>query len=831
MPFRLKLVFIICFIVFNSLRLSSQNFSITGFVTDQETGEVLIGAYVFCPQTGTGSVTNNYGYYALSIPYGTKNIMYMTEGYLAKIDTTAINRHKQVNVTLRQMEEYELQTDPFSNVEVEEDKPDTGDINDNDTNEAPVRIIIKNREDINTLIRYALERNFKIIDRIENGFVEVPGFQISRMPSLAGEIDVVRAIKHLPGVMPGTELTNGMYVRGGGQDQNLVLLDGVPVYNMNHAFGFYSIFNSEAINSINLTKSGYSARNGGRLSAITDVVMKDGNSKGIHGIFLNSLLAMSLDINGPLSADGRTTFAITARRSLWDLLFMRAIGSDSNKFTYTFYDLNVKVCHRINQKNKLFFNVYSGRDRMHIYSAFSTLQNGGILSGHDDMEIKWGNLLGSFKWNKVISDRLFSNVTLSYSQYKSTIGLSYGSSFDSANSINSSTIDYKYINFIRDFNAKIDYDYMANKNNTVRYGAAFSLKGFMPGTTATKFSRNGVVSNDTFFGVSSAIVTKELALYLEDEIRLSNNTKLSVGGRLVSYFYKNKTYILPEPRISFNTKVNNEYAFKGSYTLMNQTMHLLADNINSNIFALNFDRWVPATDLSRPQRAQQFTLGVSKPFKNNLELSVEGYYKWFTHLLEIKEGADINGGILTSNEWESKVLYGKGWSYGLEAFLHKRRGDFTGWVSYSLAWAKRNTPGVNRDENYYFQFDRRHYINIVAQQKIDDQYSLSFNVVFSTGNVQSVPIGKYLDINGNVVYDYTEKNNYRLANTFRIDIGINKIRYQSWTAESGYRFSVYNVLARNNPAYVYIDNSNSKPQAYQRGFLGFIPGVTYFVKF
>jgi hypothetical protein len=825
---RLKFVFTICILLFFTTRLFSQSFSVSGFITSKETGEVIIGAYVFCPQTGSGSITNNYGYYALSIPYGTKNLMYMKDGYFAKIDTTAINKNKRINVALREMDEDDEQIDPFQNPteEVQDE-----DIDENDTVERPVRITIKNNKDVNELIRYVLARNFKIVDRIENGFIEIPGFQISRMPSLAGEIDVVRAIKHLPGVQPGTELTNGLYVRGGGQDQNLVLLDGVPLYNMNHAFGFFSVFNSEAINSINLTKSGYSARNGGRLSAITDVVMKEGNSDGIHGIFLNSLIALTLELNGPLSRDGRTTFAVSGRRSHWDLLFMRPLNTDSNKFTYTFYDLNAKVCHRLNDKNKLFFSIYTGRDRMHTFNSTSEVQTTNTIRNEDDFEIKWGNFLGSFKWNKVINNRLFSNLTLSYSQYKSSIGLSFLSAFDSALTSSTSSVKIQYINFIRDFNSRIDYDYILNKSNTLKFGAALSMKGFMPGSTTTKYNNNGVISNDTVFGPSKAIQTQELAVYAEDEIKVSNNTKVSIGGRLVSYFYKTKSYLMPEPRISFNTRVNNEYALKGSYTLMNQSLHLLADNINSNILALSFDRWVPATDLARPQRAQQVTLGMSKPYQDNLELSIEGYYKWFSNLLEVKEGADINGSLFTSSEWESKVLSGKGTNYGLEAFLHKRRGQTTGWISYTLSWAKRNTPGVNRDETYYFQFDRRHYINIVAQTRLGERHTFSVNVVFSTGNVQSVPIGKYLDINGNVVYDYTAKNNYRLPNTFRIDMGINRIRRGYSGAETGYRFSIYNVLARNNPAYVYIDNSVNPPQAYQRGFLGFIPGITYYTKF
>lgn len=837
---KLRIFLLVICLTALALESKAQYFTISGFVSDKNSNEMLIGAYVFCPQTGTGCVTNNYGYYAITVPYGTKNILYLNEGYFALIDTTVINANKHVDISLRMMDEYSVQTNPFENIKIESDETeevDTAERSEDDTTYVPKRATIKNSKQIDDLIRHVLATNFKIIDRIESGYLEVPGFQISKMPSLGGEIDVGRSIKHLPGIMPGTELTNGMYVRGGGQDQNLVLIDGMPIYNMNHAFGFYSIFNSEGINSINITKSGYSARNGGRLSAITDVVMKEGNSGAVHGIFLNSLVGLTLNLDGPLSADGRTTFSIAARRSDWDLLFLRAISTKDNKFIYTFYDLNVKVCHRIDKKNKLFFSVYSNRDRLYIFNRFKdtisdTASNVSYLTTNSSgMDIRWGNFATSVKWNKVVNPKLFSNLSLSYSQYKSEISLLFTKSIDSANSKDNSEINFKYYNYIRDITGRADYDYMLDRKNTLHFGAFLSLKYFAPGATATKYNHNGSISNDTSFGASKAIPTQEIAAYLENEYHINNDTKLTYGGRVVTYFQKSDKFLFFEPRISLNKKINNRYALKASYTVMNQNLHLLGDNINSNILALNFDRWIPASKVSLPQRAQQITLGISQPFKNNVELSVEGYYKWFNRVLEVKEGADINGGILTGNDWEDKVLTGKGQNYGLEAFLQKRRGDLTGWIGYSLAWAIRNTPGVNRDQNYYFQFDRRHYLNIVAQAKIDDTYTGSINIVFSTGNVQSVPIGKYLDNNGNIVYDYTEKNNYRLPNTFRIDVGLTKIRDRSWGSESGWRFSIYNVLARNNPAYIYIDNSGKNPQAYQRGFLGFIPGLTYFTKF
>lgn len=803
----------------------SQYFTISGFLSNESTNEMLIGAYVFCPQTGTGCVTNNYGYYAITLPYGTKNIMYINEGYFSIIDSLVIRKNDRIDVGMKPMGEFSVQTDPFQNPKEEiEDSDDTSE-------EAEERVFIRNSRETNELIKRVLSTNFKIIDRMETGYFEVPGDQVSKMPSLGGEIDVGRAIKHLPGIMPGTEMTNGMYVRGGGQDQNLVLIDGVPIYNMNHLFGFYSIFNSEGINSINITKSGFSARQGGRLSAITDVTMKEGNAQRVSGIFLNSLVGLTLDLDGPLSRDGRTTFSIAARRSDWDLLFFRPFSSKDNKFFFTFYDLNTKVCHRINDKNKLFFSIYSNRDRLYTFIKDTSSAINTITTDEDAIDIRWGNFATSVKWNQVINPRLFSNLTLSYSQYKSTILLDYAQTIDSSDVTDYSQIKYKYYNYIKDLTAKMDYDYILDRRNNLRFGVFGSFKYFAPGATATSHNRNGIISNDTSYGASKAIPTQEIALYAEDEFRLDNDTKITFGGRLVTYFQKEDNYVYFEPRISFNRKIKNKFSIKGSYTVMNQNLHLLGDNVNSGTLALLFDRWIPASEIARPQRSQQFTLGISQPFKNDYEMSLEAYYKKFDRVLEVKEGVDINGGILSDNDWANKVLTGKGWNYGLETFLHKRRGNLTGWVGYTLSWAIRNTPGVNRGENYYFQFDRRHYVNLVAQAKIDDNYTASINIVFSTGNVQSVPIGKYIDINGNVVYDYTEKNNYRLANTFRIDFGLTKIRDKSWGYESGYRFSIYNMLARNNPAYIYIDNTNNKPQAYQRSFLGFIPGITYYTKF
>ena len=405
---------IISLLLLNGLlsnHLFSQNFTISGFVTNQQTGDIIVGAYVFCPQIGVGAITNNYGYYALNIPYGTKNIMYVHEDYQGIIDTLIINRNQTINKSLILLDEETTQIDPFDNPNTDIEEID----DENDTFKVK-RIFIKNSQNINDLIQKVLETNFKTIDRTENGFINISGQQINSMPSLGGEIDVTRSVKFLPGVMPGTELNNGMYIRGGSQDQNLVLMDGVPVYNMNHLYGFYSIFNSETVNSINVTKSGFSAKNGGRLSGITDVVTKEGNTDRVRGIYLNSLVALTLDVYGPLSKDGRTTFAISGKRSHWDL-FTRSVSGDSNKLWFTFYDFNTKVSHRFNDRSKLIVSFYSGRDRLYTLNQSTEDNNGTRVYNRFDIDLRWGNFIGSVKWNRTHNQKLFSSLSFKSSAY------------------------------------------------------------------------------------------------------------------------------------------------------------------------------------------------------------------------------------------------------------------------------------------------------------------------------------------------------------------------------------------------------------------------------
>jgi len=807
----IKLFVILCVLSFNNL--IGQSFSVSGFLTNQSNGEALVGAYVFCPQTEMGVLTNNYGHFVINLPFGSKNLLFIQENYFILIDTILINKNQFYDKELTLKRKNDREYDPFESPAIYDD-------------EINFKKNFKNSEKTNNIIRNAYLRNIKIIDCTENGAINLPNSQVSNMPSILGEVDVVRSLKMLPGIAPGTELIGGLNIRGGSQDQNLMLMDGVPVYNSNHFLGIYSIFNTEAVNNIKVSKSGFSAREGGRLSGITDVVMKEGNSKKINGTFLQSLLAITVDINGPLSKNGKTTFMFSGRRSYWDL-FLIPFNTDSNSANFNFHDINFKVAHQLKNNAKLVFSVYNGRDKLNARSINSIDSITTTSTNASNLDIRWGNTLASVKYVKPLNERTFYTVSMNYSLFKGSFLLenSLEQTFASASpSFRSFKLDYR--NQIQDFIPKVDFDYLLNKKNTLKFGAVFSHKRFnyrsLFSRTTLSQSFNGTNTN----GIVENSFSNEVAVYIEDDININSSLKSSIGVRLVNYNYQGSNFLLPEPRLSISKRLQNNVALKGSYTLMNQTIHLLANNRISSYS----DRWVPANNVFKPQQVHQFSASLVKPLFNDIDFSGDAYYKLYNRVQEAKEGSQ-GGNIFFNEDWQSSVVLGKGKSYGFELFLHKRRGDFNGWIGYSYAKSERTATEINNGKTYYFQFDRRHYFNLAVNHIIDHRHAVSFTTVIASGNVQSIPTGKYLDINGNLVYEYEQKNNYRLPMTFRMDFGLTRIRRRSVFYESGYRFSIYNLTAFHNTAYIDIDDSTVPAKAEKVNYLKFVPGITFYTKF
>lgn len=769
---------LLCFFALLAGALQAQNYTVSGYLTDSATGEALIGASVYDAQSEQGTVTNHYGFYSITIPSGNKVLRFSYVGYATRNRSFFLGADLSLNVQL------------------------------------PAALNLKT-------VVVKSEKN----DQLLTGKIDLPIDNVKKLPAILGEVDLIKAIQLLPGVKSGNEGGSGMYVRGGSPDQNLILLDGVPVYNVSHLFGFFSVFNSEAINNVQLYKGGFPARFGGRLSSVLDITMKEGNNKKLSGNFFISPIAGSASLNGPLGKSGKTTFAISGRRTFLDLLLTPLMDESTGVFSYFFYDFNAKISHKISDKDRVFFSIYTGKDKL--FTRFKdTFTNGNTRTSETfSTSLDWGNVTTMVRWNRLVNKKLFSNYTLSYTRYR--LNIKNELSYEQRTDTSITKFDYllHYRSGIRDIALKADYEYAHSTKHFIRFGGISTLHGFSPGAMNLELSQTGGQNLDTLFGPAKKILSLETAFYIEDEVRLSKSSKANAGLRLVHYLVNNKNFVFAEPRITVNKRFKDDWVAKISYARMNQFLHLLT---NSGT-ALPTDLWVPATDIIRPQTSHQIAVGLTKPVAQSLDLVVEGYYKWMNNLIDYQEGADFS---LVNTDWESKVSAGKGWAYGAEVLLQKKEGKLTGWFGYTLSWAERQIDGINNDKKYFFKYDRRHDFALVAIYELDKQRTVSMNFVFATGSALTMPAGKYRDLYGNTIFEYGEKNGYRMRNYHRLDLSYNKTKTKRKDgAMHYYTISIYNVYSRMNPFYVYIDNTATKPVVKQVSLFGFLPSIAYGIKF
>ncbi len=544
--------------------------------------------------------------------------------------------------------------------------------------------------------------------------IKIPIKQITKIPALLGEVDVLKAVQLLPGVQSGTEGASGLYVRGGGPDQNLVLLDGTPVYNVSHLFGFFSIFNADAIKNVELIKGGFPARYGGRLSSVLEINMKEGNLKEYKGEATIGLIASKFTFEGPIKKD-RSSFIVSARRTYIDILmqpFIRSQSGEQDVSTgYYFYDLNGKINYKLNEKNWWYLSIYNGDDKFYYKNKpYSYLYDGVRYEEESKANIGWGNITGALRWNHQFNDKLFSNVTTTYSRYKFLIS-DYEAQSETTDSTHTQTINsLAYFSGIYDWNGKIDFDYIPSPNHYFRFGANGIYHTFQPG--ATNFTYSSQTTNiDSTIG-NKNIYASEFAIYAEDDWKISNHIKANIGLHLSGFLVNEKFYYSAEPRFSARYLFKNDWSIKTSFATMQQYIHLLT---NSNI-GLPTDLWVPAIDSVLPQKSQQVAFGVAKTLGKKYLFSVEGYYKWMENLITYKEGANF---INTSDNWENKIETGKGWSYGAELFLQKKTGKLTGWIGYTISWTFRQFENLNFGEPFPYKYDRRHDVSIVTSYKIN----------------------------------------------------------------------------------------------------------------
>ena len=742
---------------------------VSGSVRDKQTGESLIKAVVRIQELpNAGIISNEYGFYSLTLPKGNYSVVVSQVGYETLVQKIKLDSSQTIN--------FSLQTkNVLKEVVVESSRK-----NDN-------------------------------LTKAQMGTETINMAAISKVPVIFGEKDLLKTIQLLPGVKSAGEGNSGFFVRGGGADQNLILLDEAPVYNATHLLGFFSTFNSDAIKDATIIKGNSASQYGGRLSSVLDVKMKEGNNQDyvVNGGI--GLISSKVSVEGPLQKN-KSSFILSGRRTYADM-FLKATEKFKDNILY-FYDLNAKANYQIDAKNKIYVSGYFGRDELGLGQEFG---------------IDWGNKTGTIRWNRIISNKLFLNTSLIYSDYNYNVKLKNG---ETNFNINSN---------IKDVNLKQDYTFYANGTNTLRFGFNTILHTITPSTfsgtvinSVSKEGRNGL----------------ENALYLTNNYRASNQLTIDYGVRLSMYtlmggdvynIYENgvinssiklnkssfgKTYVNPEPRITTNYRISDETSIKAGYARNVQHLHLLSNSVASS----PSDQWIGNSYNIKPEIADQISVGyVTKVFKSNFEFTTEAYYKYLQNQIDYKDGAEIN----TVSDVESVLLYGIGRAYGHEVLLKKKEGRFTGWIGYTLSKTERKIEGINENNWYNARQDRTHDISVVGIYDLNSKWSISGVFVYNTGDAVTYPTGKYT-IQGQTLYQYAARNANRMPAYHRLDFSATYEKNKTKRMHGSWNFSLYNVYGRENAFRISFKDDPNDPtrtQIIRTALFKWVPSVTYQFKF
>ena len=737
--------------------------TISGLILDAASGETLIGAGVTSGKDG--AVTNNFGFYSLSIPGKDDkvSVTYSYVGYTTKTISIRVQKDTTINVRLS----------PGASLE-----------------EA---IVTAPRE--------------SGVAATKMSAIEVPVAAIKSAPALFGEADVLKTIQLLPGVQGGTEGFSGLYVRGGGPDENLLLLDGIPIYNAEHMLGIFSVFQPEAVKKVALYKGSFPARYGGRISSIIDVRTNDGNLYETHGSFGVSMLSDKLHLEGPIWK-GKTSFSVSARGMHTLLLtpIIKLTGFDGN---YFFYDLDAKLTHRFSDRDRLYFNVYNGLDDFYYrnHDNYGSGRTGGDIADNQNIGIRWGNTVAALRWNHVLGPKLFANTTVAFNRYKMQIEsdlVSKETGLDG--SLGNNRYQFDYRSGMRDWVAKVDFDYTPSPSQKVKFGADYTYHTFIP-ETFTTYAREvmgGVVQIDTTISMKSNAeqVGHEASLYVEDDIRIGSRLTLNPGFHASLFGTQGKTYWSLEPRMSAKVAMSEDWSAKVSYSRMSQYVHLLS----SSQISLPVDLWVPITKDIRPETSDQYSLGLYFNGIPGWEFSLEGYYKNMRNVLEYKEGVAF---MFDSSGWENKVEVGTGRAMGIELFIEKTMGKNTGWLGYTLAKSDRLFPTINHGERFPYRYDRRHNVNLLVNHKFNEKFDISATWNIASGGTTTLPERRIVMMSPFNPPRYadlvTSRNNYRLPASHTLNLGFNFHRKHN-RGEGIWSLSVYNVYNQMNPNLVLKEN-------------------------
>lgn len=765
----------------------SQKVTVSGTVKDYNTGETLIGVNIFDKKNQKGAITNNFGFFSYSTFEKETELIFSYVGYEPILYSLKLERDTTINVTL-----------------------------------SPAGLLNE--------VTIEGERSDPIQENSQMGSVSVPIRAIKNLPALMGEVDIFKVIQLLPGVQSGSEGTSGLYVRGGSPDQNLILLDGVPVYNASHLFGFFSIFNDGAVNNVELIKGGFPARYGGRLSSVIDISMKEGNMKEFKGEGSVGLIASKITLEGPLAKD-KTSFLISGRRTYLDMIARPIIKSSTEgdeDVGYYFYDVNAKVNHIFNSKNRLYLSFYGGDDTG--YSRYKNTWNrkDGVNFSKEEAGLGWGNRITAIRWNRIFNERLFANFTGTFTQYKFRVFTDYEDVF-TPNRGNPTRETYvsDYFSGIRDLALKADFEYIPNPDHFLRWGGMMIQHRFTPGVFVSKENQRPEIREG---GKSSD--SREFSIYAEDDFSLGKRFKFNIGTHFSGFYADTKSYYSFQPRFSARYLLNTNSSIKASYVKMAQFIHLLT---NAGL-GLPTDLWVPSTDKIGPQESWQVAAGYFRKLGTGLELSAEVYYKDMQGVIEYQDGASF---LNTTSDWQDKVVSGEGRSYGMEVLLQKKTGKTTGWIGYTLSKTERRFDEVNFGRWFPFRYDRRHDISVTAVHQLSEKIDLSGTWVFGTGNFITVPTQRYQHATtvigdgftryGGLFLDYIEsRNNFQMRSYHRLDLGINFHKEKKWGKRT-WNISIYNVYSRLNPFYMDISFNYDLQRNQLRQFSLFpiVPSASY----
>lgn len=794
-----RLILSIVVVACSYVAASAQKVTVSGHIEDAATGETLLGGVVMLKDSGIGSSSNEFGFYSLTFSAGHRELEYSFLGYESKVVSLDFQRDTVINVRLV----------PSASIE---------------------QANVYASRDVGVASAYL-------------GSLEISKQLLETYPAVLGEPDVIKLIQTMPGVQGGMSGFSGIHVRGGGADENLVMLDGTALYNLNHMLGLFSVFTPDMVKKVTLYKGSFPARYGGRVSSVIDVRTIDGNESSLHGSVSAGLLSDKLFLEGPIGSHG-TTFSFGVR-GMHTFLLDRAIKWIGSPANYAFYDINGKISHRFSDRDRVYLGVYYGNDYFRFEESSERVETEPVPTTFTDkvnLNLSWGNAAATLRWNHVFSNRLFSNLSVYGNRYAMNLKLAEEGTEAFEGSSYCSNTDYSYFSGIDDVGTKLDFEYTPMPEHLIHFGAEGIRHVFRPETSrmSMKATENDVTAADTTVNnaASRRVEGFEGAVYVEDEISLGSKVRVVPGFRLSFFNVRGRTYMSPEPRLSVAYDFVPGWNSRAAYSRMSQYVHQLT----SGSFSLPTDLWVPITENIAPVYSDIFSVGLSCAALQGWEFSLEAYWKELYNVLEYKDGREALSG---TGNWEDNVEVGRGRSKGIEAYVSKTSGRATGSFAYTLSKTDRWFPDgtINGGRVFPFKYDRRHVLNVNFSYKLNEKLDFGAAWSYMSGYNITVPTRK-TEIEGpdgsQMVIDYVpSRNAYTTPSAHHLDLRLN-LHKRHRRGEGIWNFTVYNIYNAMNPDWVMyedrrgdMDDSGERyiPSISVRTFLTILPSFSYTYKF